>query len=181
MKIYSTFGAAILSITSTQAMSGSLTIQELPTTTETGDFPVCFNGSGELLPCYEPEPKPPPVDPYSGGWTGIMTYNRSSTDTCYDADVSMSVNGTNVSSMVVRVTGVKPNILPTESYIPSNGFVSFISHINAIYTCAYAAATFCPFDNKSDFILQFTLNGSASGEWQEQDYDCYGTWLFTKD
>ena len=65
--------------------------RELSTTGREGNLPVCYNGAGELLPCADGVEPPPTDDPYVGQWTGRMIYDRRSTGTCHDADVSISV------------------------------------------------------------------------------------------
>jgi hypothetical protein len=67
--------------------SEAVVVRELSTTDKEGVFPVCFNVAGELLPCADGV-EPPVVDPYVGSWTGRMIYDRRSTGTCHDADVS---------------------------------------------------------------------------------------------
>lgn len=183
MKLLLAIGSVLLSA---QVYAGSLTIQELGTTTETGDFPVCSNGAGKLLPCYDPNPIPPPDDPYSGGWTGTMIYDRSlDPSNCIDANITMRAYSTSVRDIVVRIAGEAPKLLNTRFNIPSDGYASFISNTDPyepLYGCFLNRTdTFCPFGYKTDFILQFTLNGYASGEWVEQNNYCYGTWSFTKD
>jgi hypothetical protein len=59
----------------------------LTTTEREGDFPVCFNGAGELLPCksnVEPPPEPGEPVPLPGLWSGRMIYDRdyAGTATC---------------------------------------------------------------------------------------------------
>ena len=51
MKLMHIFCAIVLSAISVQVIGGGITIQDLVTTDREGDYRVCFNELGELLPC----------------------------------------------------------------------------------------------------------------------------------
>ena len=156
--------------------SDTIVGRELSTTDREGDFPVCFNGAGELLPCADGVEPPPPVDPYVGSWTGRMIYDRRSTGTCYDADVILNVVEWSSSTYDWRVnstTVIRDSgglaISNYSLYIPDTGFT--VGDINV-------------FGVAINVNLQFNTNGTAEGYWDYASYeteDCYGTWSFTKD
>lgn len=193
MKLNLVLTGVLLSLAFARSMAGTIAIQELSTTTETGDFPVCFNGSGKLLPCNSSVPPvDPPADPYTGSWTGTMIPDPSlDPSECPEADVTMNVIPYSYSSythtlqnIVVYPIGKAPNVLPTIAYFDANVGVYYTGRNGVGSRCGTASDYFCPYGNGryADFTLQFTLNGSASGIWNEQNQPgCYGTWSFTKD
>ncbi len=165
--------AAVLSALSAQVLAGSITIQELSTTDRDGDFPVCFNGAGELLPCAG-DVVIPPVDAYTGLWSGRMVYDRFYTgdNTCYDADVKIRVDidgeHTEISSITIeRDVGGVGIYVPSYMRLSSDGYVADDFEIFGIYT---------------DFSLRFNTKGNATGVWSDAIYsDCRGAWSITKD
>jgi hypothetical protein len=148
----------------------------LTTTERTGDFPVCFNGDGELLPCADDVEPPPVGDPYVGAWTGRMTYDRNSTGTCHDADVLISVSSFNSalhkidSLTVIRDSGGLDN-------------VGGLGHIQSETgtTTGYFEMFDLDWLSRTNYTLQFNTQGSAQGYWNYENGDCYGEWTFTKD
>lgn len=76
--------------------TGELTVRDLATTSRDAQYPVCFNGAGELLPCNSlVEPPPPPGEPQTldGLWVGTMLADgpTSGAYDCHDADVFINI------------------------------------------------------------------------------------------
>jgi len=149
--------------------------RELSITDKKGSFPVCFNGSGELLPCATNDP-PPASDPYVGQWSGRMIFDRNSTGTCHDADVSISISSYNAPLdqidylIVIRDSGGLDNVggigfIQIETGSADSSFNMFYSEIGT----------------QTNYTLQFNTQGSAQGYWNYYNGDCYGRWSFTKD
>ncbi len=163
---------------SIQSMAGGITVEEISTTTETGSFPICSDGSGKLLPCANDIVIPPAPDSLVGRWSGSWTHDpRSTALDCYDADVTLYIKESNyvnrlgeIDTVVIRQTAGKVDIIQQiyNHYIESSGFVS-----NQL----------SPFGIYTDYILQFNDQGRAEGLWEQQgaQVDCYGTWVLTKD
>lgn len=144
----------------------------LTTTDRTGDFPVCFNGDGELLPCAS-NVQPPSTDPYLGSWSGRMVYDRRSAGTCYDADVYLNIsNNSRVAAVqsvrVNRDTGGVSSWTDKQIYWPGiyEGLVTFDFEV---------------FNINKEATISFDTNGSAHGYWNHENGICYGEWTFTKD
>jgi hypothetical protein len=178
MGFYSLIATAILSVLSFHASaqgglsSESLTARGLSTEEGRGDFPVCFNGAGDLLPCADGVEPPPVGDSYLGAWTGRMTYDRRSTGACYDADVSFSVSSYSTSLnqidllIVIRDSGGLDNV----------GRIGYLT-----VETGTSASYFYMFGTQTDYSLQFNSQGFAQGYWNYSNGDCYGDWIFTKE
>ena len=153
--------------------SETVVVRDLSTTEGRGDFPVCFNGEGELLPCASNVPLP--SNPYGGSWTGRMIYDGRSTGTCHDADVYMTIDPGEYFSRIVSFTAIRDSggldtwsgsrELNHDTGTASGGIQLFWSDI----TTGIAIS------------LQFTTQGSSNGYWNYDNGDCYGQWSFTKD
>jgi hypothetical protein len=171
MNIYSTIGVAILSALSVQLFASGITIQELSTTDKDADFPVCFNGAGELLPCASDVEPPVVGDPYSGFWSGRMIYDRDyvGDDGCYDADVTIRLDPDDEYIEISSIT-INRDAGGTDIYTPYN---------MRLFPDGYIADSFIAFDGVNDFSLLFNTQGYAEGAWSYRD--CHGTWSFTKD
>ncbi len=174
MNISSTICAVLLSSISIQAMAGSVTIQELSTTDRVADFPVCFNGTGELLPCASDVVPPPVDDPYAGFWSGRMLYDRFyvGDNTCYDADVTIRVDPDDNQWEISSIT-IKRDVGGVDIYVASYMYLS---------SDGYVADDFIAFGVYTDFSLQFNTQGHAEGVWSDTIYsDCNGTWSMAKE
>ena len=88
-------GSSILAMISFPAIP-SITIQELPSSMETGNQPVCFNDSGTLLPCYDPNPVPPPDDPdISIFEVSVLSTSKDVNYGCASANEIIQIRGAN--------------------------------------------------------------------------------------
>jgi hypothetical protein len=153
--------------------SEAVAIRKLSTTQGRGDFPVCFNGEGELLPCASNDP-PPADDPYVGSWTGRVIYDRTSSGTCHDANVYLNVAHHLSDTFIESITQIRDtggvavwSMSPaTSPRLTTGGFVSF---------------DFEMFSIDRDATVTFNTQGSAQGFWNYKDGSCYGSWNFTKD
>ena len=149
----------------------------LTTTDRTGDFPVCFNGAGELLPCASGvEPPPNEPVPLLGLWSGRMVYDRAyaGAGTCYDADVLVNVS---------KYLGNTPGLIEIGDVTVSRDGGSFDSdspRSNFIEN-NYVVGYFYAFGIKTPYTLQFNDYGQASGAWREDSGSkCFGTWSLSK-
>jgi hypothetical protein len=138
----------------------------------------------QLLEVAHPNDEPPPNEPpptgdpvpVPGSWSGRMVYDRGSTGTCHDADVSIYVTPYHEqfhkldSLIVIRDSGGLDNVgfignLPTASNSASGDFGMFYSEVRTF----------------TNYTIQFNTQGSAEGYWNYENGDCYGDWSFTKD
>jgi len=153
--------------------SEATAVRQLSTTGREGDFPVCFNGAGELLPCASDVEPPVVGDPYTGFWSGMMLYDREYTgdDVCYDADVTLRIEPDDGVGEIVSIT-VNRDAGGQEIYLP------FTAHLSSD---GYVADSFQVFGGITDYSLLFNTQGYAEGVWTEYFDDCSGLWSFTKD
>ena len=176
MRIYTAIGASMLSC---HAMAGGfssdmVTVRGISATDSVAEFPVCFNGIGELLPCPSGSEPPPVDDPYAGFWSGRMLYDRaySGPDTCYDADVTLRIDPEGDYGLLSSITVTRD----------VGGIDIFVSSYMFLSSDGYVADTFQAFGEYTDFSLLFNGHGYAEGVWSDKIYsDCNGTWSFTKD
>ncbi len=184
MRIYSAILATILSTLSIPVMAAGITIQELPTTDKEGDFPVCFNGSGELLPCDSGVVLPPPGSRI-GSWSGRILYDRGYTgdDTCYDGNTTlMIIDGESWGDEALGALTIIRDAGGGLGINTGYGGYTTPSSRSVLSDSGYVA-TYCRnlFSHTFDFTLQFNSQGYAEGVWTESSTDCFGTWSFTKD
>jgi hypothetical protein len=147
----------------------TITVRSLPETEATGTYPVCTNGLGDLLPCDDGIPPPPPAS-LIGIWEGRMLLDSgySGIEGCHNADVQFYVENfitDHITSMIVKrdIGGI--DIIHTYILIPPSG---------------YLADYFYAFGERHDFTLEFNGNGYASGIWvkaaSSEAPNCYGEW-----
>lgn len=143
----------------------------LTTTEKKGEFPVCFNGAGELLPC-ESDIEPPVLsDPYSGSWSGRMTFDRehSPQGVCYDADVKIRIEPDYSFAHISSITVNR-----------DEGGQEISSAFDELSADGYVTDTFYLFDDRTDYSIQFNTQGHGEGVWTDGT-GCSGLWSFTKD
>jgi hypothetical protein len=137
----------------------------------------------KLLGVAHPNDEPPPIVPpptgdpvpVLGSWSGRMVYDRRSTGTCYDADVS-----------IVVIKDPYPTTHTIDSFIVfrDSGGLDNVGVIGRMdIESGSVTSGFTMFDTTTDYSLQFNTQGSAQGYWNYGTYedDCYGEWTFTKD
>jgi hypothetical protein len=179
MRFFLLITAAVLSSLSFQISakgvlsSEALTARGLSTEERRADFPVCFNGAGELLPCASDVEPPIVGDLYTGFWTGRMLYDRSYTggDVCYDAGVTLRIEPDDELKEIVSIT-VDRDAGGQEIYLPHSADLSLDG---------YVVGTLILFNELTDYSLQFNTQGYAEGVWTDSFSDCSGLWSFTKD
>jgi hypothetical protein len=136
----------------------------------------------KLLGVAHPNLNPPQTgSPFHlmGLWSGRMIYDRTNfeNDTCFDADVLMSVAEWN---------GNKPGYIELADITISRdgGSTSSTSPSGLFIQNNYVTGNFYTLDltRNIEFSLRFDDYGLAEGTWKNnKGSDCYGTWSFYKE
>ncbi|WP_154223905.1 hypothetical protein [Marinicella rhabdoformis] len=141
--------------------------QQITTDNGTGSSPVCFNESGELFPC-SVDYLIPNNATLIGTWTGQKIYDRNSSGSCFDDEVTLQIipyisSGPQLKSLTTRRAGGPFDIDElTNEYIQA-GFIT---------------AEYEPYGIATIYTISFNSLGEASGDWS--DPSCFGTWSFAK-
>lgn len=166
----------LLLVFTVKVFAGGLVISDLPTTDQEGQYPVCFNEVGKLLPCSVETPTPPgEPQTLDGLWVGSMVAEGSTSTgaTCYDADVVFNVE-------YIHSLYYFNNISLDREDGAVDNFIYQIGYSASAVRANYYANSMRVFTDTINFHLFFNDYGYAEGSWSEEGGGCYGSWSFLK-